>query len=539
MTQRPFDKSSSSLALLVVLLFAATALAERTVWLVRPLYPGQEALVEKTEKALDRLVLGEARHDTIIGLKELEGALRGRSVEEVPCFSGERRCSDPTDAFVAGLGFDRVVLIQGGQDEAGFKYRVVAYEPKTGKTAPASASNANLEKALLGAVAKVVPAASTMEIKTTPSGATVFIDDVKVGLTPLTTQVLPGERLIRLDLKLHQPIEEAVVIPIRGTAVIERPLEKVAARIVITAAPAGADIWIDGQMIGKDKVDRGILPGAHVIRLGLENHKSFEQTITVKADEQYVLDKTLEPIPSQMIVDPNNVPREAPRDTPAAVRVIRAPLSPEELVYSRTSYVHLTYEFATLTGNALVGRRFGTAGWGRTEDILTKWRDLMGVSLEYGTMGRYFGMTVFGLGYLTNSEPWRLSVGFGKGLAPEQKNGEVGPSELEPVRINLVAVRALQPQFRIVVWRFVFGLQLGFEFRTGQISGVGDTFYVDGFVPMDLMLSGRVNAKFVIYDGLYAIGSFNYTQHLIGETTDAGRLSASHTGFQFGVGYAF
>ena len=42
--------------LLVALLAAAPAFAEKTVWLVRPLYPGQEALVGKTEAALAKIL---------------------------------------------------------------------------------------------------------------------------------------------------------------------------------------------------------------------------------------------------------------------------------------------------------------------------------------------------------------------------------------------------------------------------------------------------------------------------------------------------
>ena len=266
-------------------LVSSAAWADKTLWLVRPLYPGQETLVDRTEKALDKLMPGEARQDAVIGQKELAATLKAQVVTEVPCFSAEVRCADPIDPFVASLGFERIVLIQGGQDEAGFKFRVVAYEPKTGKVNPASATNANLEKALLGALAKVVPAASTLDVKTTPPGATVYVDDVKVGLTPLNTQVLPGERVVRLDLKLHQPIEETIIIPIRGAASLEKNLEKVAARIVITAAPAGTEIFIDGASVGKDKVDRGIAPGDHVIRLTAEGFKAFEQSVSVKADQ--------------------------------------------------------------------------------------------------------------------------------------------------------------------------------------------------------------------------------------------------------------
>jgi hypothetical protein len=172
---------------LALILFAVPAHAETSLWLVRPLYPGQEALVARTQSALDRLMVGDARKDAVIGSRELGSSIKGRRGDDVPCFSGDTRCADPIDPFFADLGFDRIVLIQGGQDELGFKFRVASYEPKTGRVSPATATNANLEKALLGAVAKVVPAASTLEVKTTPPGATVFVDDVKVGVTPLST----------------------------------------------------------------------------------------------------------------------------------------------------------------------------------------------------------------------------------------------------------------------------------------------------------------------------------------------------------------
>ena len=119
-----------SLAALTLALASTEAWAEKTLWLVRPLYPGQETLVDRTEKALDRLMPGDARKDSVIGRSELAAALKGQIATELPCFSADSRCADPIDPFVASLGFDRIVLIQGGQDEVGFKFRVVAYEPK-------------------------------------------------------------------------------------------------------------------------------------------------------------------------------------------------------------------------------------------------------------------------------------------------------------------------------------------------------------------------------------------------------------------------
>ncbi len=545
--------------LAALVLSSTSALAETTLWLVRPLYPGQEALVGRTESALDKLMPGEARKDAVIGLRELAQSLKGRRVDDLPCFTGETRCADPIDPFMAQLGYDRVVLIQGGQDEAGFKFRVVSYEPGVGKVVPATSANANLEKALLGAVAKVVPAASSLEVKSTPSGATVYVDDVKVGVTPLNTQVLPGERVVRLDLKLHQPVEESIIIPIRGAASLEKTLEKVAARIIITAAPAGTDIFIDGTLIGKDKVDRGILPGSHTVRLSAEKHKAVEQQISVKADETYQFEKTLEPIPGQE--DGRTLVQGQVQDTPGAVRVLTPPTpppaTPEQLIYDRKSYFSASFEFGQLIGNSLVGRRFGTHGTGRTKFITSSAanRGLFGAGAEYGTFGKYFGLTVIGLSYLTNADPWSMAIGAGKDQNLEVTAGVTGPDVMDRVHVNLVTLRALQPQFRIAVWRFMFSLQLGFEFRSGQIvgldPGLSTTFYTDGFVPLDLMAAGRINVRFHIVDGFFFMGQANYTQYLIGEdaydaqpvpatpTNSAQFKSSSSWGFNVGFGYGF
>lgn len=545
-----------ALVLASVVCLPVAARAESSLWLVRPLYPGQEALVARTEAALDKLMPGDARLEAVIGTKELSTAMKGHRIEEVPCFSPETRCADPIDPFFTALGYERIVLIYGGQDELGFKFRVSAYEPRTGRVTPASATNANLERALLGAIAKVVPAASTLEVKSNPAGATVFVDDVKVGTTPLSTQVLPGERVVRLDLKLHQPIEETLIIPIRGSASLDKTLEKVAARIVITASPVGTDVFVDGQLLGKDKVDRGILPGTHTIRLVADKHKAFEQQISVRADEQFVLDKSLEPI-----AGPDKANGRDVKDTPATVKIVTpppaqpAPASESDLIYDRRSWAFGSFEFAQLNGNSLVARRWGNAGTGRTETLTTPARTLMGGSIEYGTGGKYVGVTVFGLSFLTNTDAWGMNIGFTKGGAPEVDQGVIGPRLQDRVSVKLVSIRALQPQVRLVAWKFLFSLQAGLEFRTGQISGMdvagslsyddmtifdgSKTFYKDGFMPLDLMVAGRVNVRFYAYDGLFILAQANYTQYIIGESTNTDAKSSSTWGFNVGVGYGF
>lgn len=563
-----FVKLSGGMLAATLVFLATSAFAETTLWLVRPLYPGQEALVERTEKALDKLIAAADRKDHVIGRNELSAVLKGRKVDELPCLGVGERCADPIDPFVATLGFGRIVMVQGGQDEAGFKFRVVSYEPALNKVMPATSAAPVLEKALLGAVAKVVPVASTLEVKSTPPGATVYVDDTKMGTTPLTTQVLPGERVIKIDLKLHQPIEETLVVPIKGSASLEKALEKVAARLIVTAAPAGTSISIDGQPVAKDRIDRGILPGQHVIRLTAENHKAFEQTISVKPDEQYVLDKTLEPLPGAVVIGPTKPPDTVTvvvkNPQPDQAVKVTTPLPPPpppasetELTYEKRSYFQLSYEYGSLLGNSLVARRWGNSGTGRTTSIDSSSRLLMGGSLEYGTGGKYFGVAVVGISYLTNVEQFNLGVGYAPGAQREVDMGITGPSTISNTRVHMVTIRALQPQLRLAAWRFMFQLQIGAEFRTGQvIEPVTTTFYKDGFMILDLLAAARLNVRFFIVEGLYFFGSGHFTYYIFGESS---RMEApndgmmppmttgpepafnnSHSwGFNVGLGYGF
>jgi len=90
-------------------------------------------------------------------------------------------------------------------------------------------------------------------------------------------------------------------------------------------------------------------------------------------------------------------------------------------------------------------------------------------------------------------------------------------------------------------------LQVGFEFRTGQIVETGPVIHYidvekgpfDGFIVTDLLLAGRLNVRYFIYDGLYLFGQGNYSQLLVGETTNNDIKSSSSWGVNVGVGYGF
>ncbi len=480
----------------------AQAPSGTTLWLVQPLYPGQEPLVARTETAIADIIPKEQRGAELIGRKELEAHLAGKSAS-LGCLTGETSgsgaaCGDPIDGLVGGLGLTRVVLIRGGQDESGYRYRVTSYEPATGKRASADGVNARLDRALLGALVKVVPLASTMEVASKPTGATVFIDGEKVGRTPLQTQVLPGERVIKLELESHLPAELTQLVPVRGAVKVERSLEKVPARLVVIAKPEGTEIAIDGTPAGKDRVDQGIQPGSHTVALSLKGYQPLQETLEIKPGDTATVDRTLLPTTGTRF---KNALRRAQED-----------------IYERRNYFQLAYENSEFNAD-----RFRTTIYeeGPNVDAFVGGSKpaLSGVSIEYGSLGRYFGLSVIGAAYLTTG---------GDTARVQLRDG----SEADG-RIHTFSLRALQPQLRIAFWRFTLGLQAGLEVRYTQflLYGETDLFWADAPRQVDLDLAAQATLRAYVFDGFYLTGAFRASR--------AVSQNAGYYTLQGGLGYAF
>ena len=65
-----------------------------------------------------------------------------------------------------------------------------------------------------------------LELASRPSGATVFVDDVRVGVTPVTiNDVTPGSRRVRMELPGHQPWSTSVDVEVGAHVRIGASLE--------------------------------------------------------------------------------------------------------------------------------------------------------------------------------------------------------------------------------------------------------------------------------------------------------------------------
>jgi hypothetical protein len=419
---------------------------------------------------------------------------------------------------VSGLGFGRVVLVKVGQDDSGYRFRIAHYFPGTAEVITTESVNRNLDLALTGALVKVVPLASRVDFVSNPPGARIFIDGDKVGTTPLTTQVLPGEHVIKLELGGYKTTENTWTVPVRGALKVDQTLEKLPARIILTAFPPGTNIFVDQKLLGKDKVDQGIEPGKHVIRFAVDGYLPYETTAEIKWDDTYILTKTLEPTTWQGIK-------------------IAMHYAQEDIYSRKSSFVVAFESMALVSADVDAKQRASDANYHTTRLLSPAARSarLNGISAEYAATGRHFGLMVVGAVYSqASSKPWSFQV---DKLDPSVPDPNPRPPSTINTSVDMLTVRALQPQLRLALWRFSFGIQGGLEVRGMRIQEqVTPENYKDGFLFIDLQLAAQGGFRLFVFEGLFLEGMFRRTWTVTGISGGSG---PGLQGWRGGVGYAF
>lgn len=151
--------------------------------------------------------------------------------------------------------------------------------------------------AILASLLCVGPAAAATKYKvridSAPQGATVKVDGTAVGVTPYSGSLTKGKHTIVLELAGYDTA--TVVMNVLRTKKLQEkfiPLVKQAVppRIEITTAADqnvfDAEVWLDGQQVGKAPIVLTTTPGRHQIIVKKEGFKDYETWIEVKNDEK-------------------------------------------------------------------------------------------------------------------------------------------------------------------------------------------------------------------------------------------------------------
>ena len=121
------------------------------------------------------------------------------------------------------------------------------------------------------------------------SEARIRIDGVDIGQTPLLNiEVEPGEH--QLSISKDRYLDFGETIDIEGRTVEQSftaSLEPAWATVSLTTTPSGADVLVDGLLIGNTPINAEIIQGERDVVLKLAGHKAWQEEFDVLAGEDF------------------------------------------------------------------------------------------------------------------------------------------------------------------------------------------------------------------------------------------------------------
>ena len=138
--------------------------------------------------------------------------------------------------------------------------------------------------------------------------ARIRIDGVDIGQTPLVNvEVEPGEH--QLSISKDRYLDFGETINIEGRTLeqsFSASLEPAWATVSLTTAPSGADVLVDGELIGSTPINAEIIQGQRDLVLKLAGHKAWQEEFDVLAGEDFSVPLVeLEPADGLLFIQSN------------------------------------------------------------------------------------------------------------------------------------------------------------------------------------------------------------------------------------------
>ena len=219
----------------------------------------------------------------------------GRGETDAPAEAGARSATGPGDNAV-----DRV----DAREAAGVSPGNTSREVTESLVIPPGDDSALISPPRVASPpADAAPAAqfdAALLVHSTPAGATVTVDGVARGATPVAVRGLDvGTHAVAISRPGYRGVERQVVLtPERPSRTLEIELQSLPRAVppaavvadgslVVDSRPAGAAVFVDGRRIGVTPLTlRTIAPGAHTVRLEHAGYRPVTTTIEVKAGER-------------------------------------------------------------------------------------------------------------------------------------------------------------------------------------------------------------------------------------------------------------
>jgi hypothetical protein len=126
----------------------------------------------------------------------------------------------------------------------------------------------------------------TLEIKSNPNGANVFLDGKARGRTPFLEKIEQGEHKIRVELKGYNTHEQNIVVTKDAKKDLDVNLQLLPGNLNVKTTPSGASVTVNDQQYQNSPVEiKNLQPGNYKIKVEKAGYDPVEKDIKVIAGE--------------------------------------------------------------------------------------------------------------------------------------------------------------------------------------------------------------------------------------------------------------
>lgn len=159
-----------------------------------------------------------------------------------------------------------------------------------------------------------------VEISSNPSGATLYVDGKKVGVTPQKLEgVLVGIHEIRLEFEGYAPLRATITVDESTLQKRSFTLKKEGARVLISSRPDGATVLVDGRAVGNALYIGEVEAGTHTITVRMPGYAPQSKQVELKASGSYAFHFHLQP----------GMGGDTPRVVPSPVPTLQPVIAPQ------------------------------------------------------------------------------------------------------------------------------------------------------------------------------------------------------------------
>lgn len=127
---------------------------------------------------------------------------------------------------------------------------------------------------------------SYIAVNSTPPDATVLLDSIEVGQTPLRGPIQAGAHDLQIEREGYHPASHSFTIERGETLEFRDTLETAMGTLVVNTLPDSTTVQLDGREVGKTPLSTEVQAGTYQLQLQRDGYMEAEQSVTIQSGQE-------------------------------------------------------------------------------------------------------------------------------------------------------------------------------------------------------------------------------------------------------------